>query len=237
MNQAGCPEDSLFTMKGLLMNKLQKIKKGELNCYPQEEELLLLLKNYQTVIHKKISSWRALDKWTQQQQELNADRLAKVWEYKKKIETEVSTLCKEAIKLTEELQAMPFLSLPPHLSCLLLTLKLNAYAIHSSSKLLPEAQKNEHIQRSLEIYNNALSLAQANLTPHHWLRLQLSLDIATVYTKNLKQSKTALDIANKAFDGAVHMMTDINSKSSDNYEAILIILQNLRDLIAQLNPH
>jgi len=135
---------------------------------------------------------------------------------------------------------MPFLSLPVHLSCHLLTLKLQAYSIYSLSKLLPnEAQmKHEHIQRSLEIYNSALNLAQANLTAHHWLRLQLSLDTATIYMKNLKQSKCALDIANKAFDGAVHMMTDINSKSNnDKYEDILIILQNLRDLIAQLNPH
>jgi len=132
---------------------------------------------------------------------------------------------------------MPFLSLPSHLSCLLLTLKLKAYAIYSLSKLLPEAQKNGSIQRSLEIYNSALSLAQAGLTAQHWLRLQLSLDTATIYMKHLKESNCALDIANRAFDGAVHMMNDINSKSTDNYEAILIILQNLRDLIAQLNPH
>jgi len=242
MNQVGFPEDSLVTIKGLLMNKLQKMKKGESNCYPQEEELLLLLKNYQTVIKKHISSWRALDKLAPPQPEplLNANRLAKVMEYRKKIETEVSTLCHAAISFTEELQTMPFLALPAHLSCHLLTLKLQAYSIYSLSKLLPnEAQmKHEHIQRSLEIYNSALNLAQANLTAHHWLRLQLSLDTATIYMKNLKQSKCALDIANKAFDGAVHMMTDINSKSNnDKYEDILIILQNLRDLIAQLNPH
>jgi len=89
------------------------------------------------------------------------------------------------------------------------------------------------IQKSVDIYNSALCLARDNLTPHHHLLLQLSLDTANIYVKHLKQFKIARDIANKTFDDAINTMSDINS-SSNTYEGALALLQKIRDLITKI---
>jgi len=140
-------------------------------------------------------------------------------------------LCNTGITLTEDLESIPSFSGP---SCLLLTLKLKGFSLLSLSKLQLDSQKQGYIQLSLDTYQRALNLAQENLIAHHWLCLQLSLDTATIYVKHFRHPKKALDIANKAFDGAIQVMTDINTKEQDNYTDALIILQKIRDFIAKL---
>jgi len=108
---------------------------------------------------------------------------------------------------------------------------MKAYAFYYLGKLDEDSKaKEQHMNSSLELYQLGLNLAQENLLAHHWLRLQLSLDVANVYIKYFKQQKIAFEIANKAFDAAIYMMTDINEKPDINYERVLVILQKMRDL-------
>jgi hypothetical protein len=230
MSLAGFPEDSLKMTRGLLINKTERITKGD-SCYPQEDEIALLLKTYQCVIRKKLSSWRSLEKWYQN--ELNTNRIGKVKEYIKKIESEITTLCNEAITFTDDIETQPFLNLKPNLNSRLLVQQLKASAFHYLGKIQPEPHRNEMIQKSVDIYNSALTLARDSLTPHHHLLLQLSLDTANIYVKHLKQFKLARDIANKTFDDAINTMSDINS-SPTTHEAALSLLQKIRDLIGKI---
>jgi len=107
---------------------------------------------------------------------------------------------------------------------------MKAYAFYSLGKLDEDSKGKEHMNSCLELYQLGLSLAQENLLANHWLRLQLSLDVANVYIKYFKQHKIAFEIANKAFDAAIYMMTDMNDKPGINYECVLVILQKMRDL-------
>jgi hypothetical protein len=230
MSLSGFPEDSLKMTRGLLTSKTEKIIKGD-SCYPQEDEIALYLKTFQCVIRKKLSSRRSLEKWYQN--ELNSPRIGKVKEYMKKIESEITTLCNEAITFADELETLPFLNLKPNLNSRLLVQQLKASSFRYLAKIQSDSNHNEMIQKSSDLYNSALCLARDNLTPHHHLLLQLSLDTANIYVKHLKQFKMARDIANKTFDDAINTMSDITSSPS-TYEGALSLLQKIRDLIGKI---
>jgi len=224
---SGFPEDSLKMTKGILTSKTERIIKGD-SCYPQEDELALFLKTFQCVIRKKLSSRRDLEKWSQN--ELNSPRIGKVKDYMKKIESEITTLSNEAITFTDELETLPFLNLKPNLNSRLIVQQLKASAFRYLAKIQSDS---EMIQKSLDLYNSALSLARDNLTPHHHLILQLSLDTANIYVKHLKQYKMARDLSNKTFDDAINTMSDITS-SPTTHEVTLSLLQKIRDLIGNI---
>jgi len=211
-------------LKGLLLLNWKKQEKGD--TFPKEDEILLLQTSFRRVSDKKVLSWKSLERLLKNEPKGSPNQ-EKIRTYITKIESEIAHLCNDAIRVSTQLlyhsQNGPVVSR-------LLAYKIQADYMRYLLKITPECQPSSKI---LELYKNAVALAEEKLSPCHHLSLQLALDLSTLYFKVLNQSTVAHQVASKAFDSAIKMMNDV-TQSGDKYSDSIVILQRIRDLITIL---
>jgi len=89
-----------------------------------------------------------------------------------------------------------------------------------------EDKRKEASQHSLEAYQKALEIAEAQLPTTNPIRLGLALNFSVFYFEILNEPQKACDLAKKAFDEAITKLDDL---TEDSYKDSTVIMQLLRD--------
>jgi tetratricopeptide (TPR) repeat protein len=177
------------------------------------EERNLFSVAYKNVIGARRASWRTLNVEDGKFDDLIAD-------YKKKVEIELSTICKEVLSLLEE--------------------KLNKNSGRTSESsvfylkmigdyyryLAEFAAADGNDKKAAQYYGQALDIAQTKLEPTDPIRLGLALNYSVCFYEILKDKKRACDLAKSAFDQAISKLDQL---SEESYKDSTLIMQLLRD--------
>jgi len=81
-------------------------------------------------------------------------------------------------------------------------------------------------QKAAQFYKSALTIAEAELTPTHPIRLGLALNYSVCYYEILKDKKKACELARDAFDKAISKLDQLDEAQ---YKDSTLIMQLLRD--------
>jgi len=176
------------------------------------EERNLFSVAYKNVIGARRASWRTLNVEDQKFDDLIAD-------YKKKIELELSSICKDVLNLLED-------KLLKHAS----TSESNVFylkMIGDYYRYLAEfASADGHDKKSAEYYGKAMDIAKDKLDPTDPIRLGLALNYSVCFYEILKDKKRACELAKSAFDLAISKLDQL---SEESYKDSTLIMQLLRD--------
>jgi len=188
----------------------------------------LLSVAYKNVVGAKRSSWRMLN--DEDQFDIKPEILEN---YKKQVETELETLCKEVLGLLEKLaeqnknriKSIEDEEKVAELNeCQIFYLKM----IGDYYRYLTEAFKTtgDYKQNCDKNYSDAMNLALEHLPATHPTRLGLALNYSVCHYEILEQPDKACELAKKAFDEAIEKLDSLNDSS---YKDSTLIMQLLRD--------
>jgi len=178
------------------------------------EERNLFSVAYKNVIGARRASWRTL----------NADVEGKyeelVTDYKRRVESELSVICKEVLGLLEE----KLLKSPAKTSeSSVFYLKM----IGDYYRYLAEfAAADGNDKKAAQFYAQAMDIAKDKLDPTDPIRLGLALNYSVCFYEILKDKKKACELAKSAFDQAISKLDQL---SEDSYKDSTLIMQLLRD--------
>jgi len=196
----------------------------------------LLSVAYKNVVGAKRSSWRMLS------DEEHFDIKPEILEsYKKQVETELETSCKDVLQLLQKLadqnkervEAETDEDTKAELyECQIFYLKM----IGDYYRYLTEAfRTNEEWKANCnKFYGLAMDLAKEHLSATHPTRLGLALNYSVCHYEILEQQKEACALAKAAFDEAIEKL---DSLSDSSYKDSTLIMQLLRDNLTIWNQN
>lgn len=89
--------------------------------------------------------------------------------------------------------------------------------------------RQEVVKASLDAYEDATDVANANLSCTHPIRLGLALNYSVFYYEIMNSPDRACQLAKRAFEDAV---SDVDNANDDSYKDSTLIMQLLRDNLA-----
>jgi 14-3-3 protein epsilon len=199
-------EDMCKFMRELV--KWTDAKKADLTV----EERNLLSVAYKNVIGARRASWRTLNV-----DERKDDAL--IVEYKKQVESELDTICKDVLDLLNTLVKNSTRRDESKVFYLKMTGDYYRY-------LAEFIGGKEFDHQAAKFYKDALDIAEGELTPTHPIRLGLALNYSVCYYEILKDKKKACELARDAFDKAISKLDQLDEAS---YKDSTLIMQLLRD--------
>ncbi|XP_019957534.1 14-3-3 protein eta-like [Paralichthys olivaceus] len=190
---------------------------AEMNEELQSEDRNLLSVAYKNVVGAKRSSWRVISDIEQKTEE---GKILEVTKYKKVIEEELNTTCKEVLDLLDN-HLIPK-AVEADSKVFFLKMKGDYY------RYLAEvaSDKTAIIESSKEAYKAALDISYEKMQSTNPIRLGLALNFSVFYYEIAKCPDSACDLARKAFDDAV---SQLDTVKDDSYKDSTLIMQLLRD--------
>jgi tetratricopeptide (TPR) repeat protein len=178
------------------------------------EERNLFSVAYKNVIGARRASWRTLNV------EVDGKYEELVIDYKRRVEAELGTICKEVLVLLEE----KLLKSPNKTSeSSVFYLKM----IGDYYRYLAEfATTDGNDKKAAQFYGQAMDIAKDKLDPTDPIRLGLALNYSVCFYEILKDKKKACELAKSAFDQAISKLDQL---SEDSYKDSTLIMQLLRD--------
>jgi len=183
------------------------------------EERNLLSVAYKNVIGSRRASWRVISSI---EQKGDADKLALIQNYKRKIESELESICADILLIIKE-NLIPNSEADEG--------KVFYYKMKGDyHRYLAEFQvgdsRKDSSANALEAYNNAFDVACKELPPTHPIRLGLALNFSVFYYEILNSPDRACHLAKQAFDDAI---AELDTLSEESYKDSTLIMQLLRD--------
>jgi 14-3-3 protein epsilon len=183
------------------------------------EERNLLSVAYKNVIGSRRASWRVISSI---EAKSDSEKTAMITSYKKKIETELETICADILKIIAT-QLIPN-SVGDEGKVFYYKMKGDYH------RYLAEFQASEVRNKSssdaLDAYQEASRIANKDLPPTHPIRLGLALNFSVFYYEILNSPDRACHIAKQAFDDAI---AELDTLSEESYKDSTLIMQLLRD--------
>jgi len=200
-------EDMCRVMRELV--KWTDTKKVDLTV----EERNLLSVAYKNVIGARRASWRTLNV-----DERKDDAL--IVEYKKQVEHELQTICKDVLDLLENILVKNNVKED---ESRVFYLKMTGDYFRYLSEFVTD---KGYDTQAAQFYKKALTIAESELTPTHPIRLGLALNYSVCYYEILKDKKKACELARDAFDKAISKLDQLDEAQ---YKDSTLIMQLLRD--------
>ncbi|CAM9278410.1 unnamed protein product [Ascophyllum nodosum] len=184
------------------------------------EERNLLSVAYKNVIGSRRASWRVIS--SIEGKDTVSDQLPLIRDYKSKIETELTDICDDILKIIES-ELIPNSTSEEG--------KVFYYKMKGDyHRYLAEFQSADERKTSasdaLDAYQSASKLANQDLPPTHPIRLGLALNFSVFYYEILNSPDNACDLAKAAFDDAI---AELDTLSEESYKDSTLIMQLLRD--------
>jgi len=183
------------------------------------EERNLLSVAYKNVIGARRAAWRTLN-----DNRIKDDIL--IIEYKKQVECELGSICKEILDLLEN-TLLKNCTKRDESKTFYLKMTGDYYRYLSEFILGKEYDK-----QAANFYNEARSISESELGPTHPIRLGLALSYAVNFYEILKDKKKACELARDAFDKAISNLDQLDEAS---YKDSTLIMQLLRDNLTLWN--
>ncbi|KAE8135288.1 14-3-3 domain-containing protein [Aspergillus pseudotamarii] len=187
------------------------------------EERNLLSVAYKNMVGPRRAAWRIVVSIEQNEViQGKYSGITLIQEYRRKIENELTMVCKGILD-TIHIHLIPSAK----------SVEAKAFFYKMSGdyhKYLTEfatgLRRKDSAQKSLEAYEAATEVAQADLHPTHPIRLGLALNFSVFYYETLNAPDRACHLAKKAFDDAI---AELDSLSEESYKDSTVIMQLLRD--------
>lgn len=191
----------------------------------------LLSVAYKNVVGARRSSWRIISS-IEQKGDHSEKKLAMVREYRKKIEVELDSICKEVLGLLDN-YLIPKGDPPTdeedqekHHEKMVFFLKMKGDYYRYLAEVAEAEQKDAIIKNSQEAYKQAFDISEKQMPPTHPIRLGLALNFSVFYYEILSTPEEACKLAKKAFDDAIAQLDNLKEES---YKDSTLIMQLLRD--------
>lgn len=195
-------------------------KVTELGEELSDEERNLLSVAYKNVVGARRSAWRVVSSIEQKTEDTDKQHMAE--EYRKKIETELKTICKDVLHLLDKFLIRT--SSPAESQVFYLKMKGDYYRY--LAEVATGDEKTSIIQKSQEGYQAAFDISKDNMQPTHPIRLGLALNFSVFYYEIQNSPEQACELAKKAFDDAI---AELDQLTEDSYKDSTLIMQLLRD--------
>eukprot|EP00871_Galdieria_phlegrea_P002641 jgi/Galph1/3378/GphlegSOOS_G2038.1 len=187
------------------------------------EERNLLSVAYKNIIGARRASWRIISSIEQKEESKgNQTHVLINKEYRKKIEDELSSICRDILSLLEN-------NLIPSAKSgesKVFYYKMKGDYYRYLSEFASEEDRKSSAETSLKAYNAATEIASAELGPTHPIRLGLALNFSVFYYEIMNSPDRACQLAKQAFDDAI---AELDSLSEESYKDSTLIMQLLRD--------
>ncbi|XP_076947939.1 14-3-3-like protein D [Bidens hawaiensis] len=186
------------------------------------EERNLLSVGYKNVVGSRRASWRILSSIEQKEESRgNEVNVKRIKEYRQKVETELSNICKDIMAVIDE-HLIPSSSAG---ESTVFYYKMKGDYYRYLAEFKSGNDKKEAADQSLKAYQLA-STAAEDLSPTHPIRLGLALNFSVFYYEIMNSPERACHLAKQAFDEAI---SELDSLSEESYKDSTLIMQLLRD--------
>lgn len=186
------------------------------------EERNLLSVAYKNSVGSRRTAWRALSSIEQKEEAKGSKNLGNLRTYKKKVEEELSNLCKDILDLLDQ-HLIPSSSSQEG-KVFFYKMKGDYYRYISefaSGEFHSKASEN-----ALSSYQAATNIAKKDLKTTHPIRLGLALNFSVFHYEVLNDPTKACNLAKDAFDDAI---SEIEHIEEDQYKDATTIMQLIRD--------
>ncbi|KAM1014188.1 hypothetical protein ACFX13_044866 [Malus domestica] len=187
------------------------------------EERNLLSVAYKNVIGSLRAAWRIVSSIEQKEEgRKNEEHVALVKEYRSKVESELSDVCANILKLLDS-------NLVPSASASeskVFYLKMKGDYHRYMAEFKSAEERKTAAEDTMLAYKAAQDIALADLSPTHPIRLGLALNFSVFYYEILNQSDKACSMAKQAFEEAI---AELDTLGEESYKDSTLIMQLLRD--------
>ncbi|XP_046728022.1 14-3-3 protein beta/alpha-1 [Silurus meridionalis] len=190
---------------------------GELS----NEERNLLSVAYKNVVGARRSSWRVISS-IEQKTESNEKKQQMAREYREKIESELTDICKDVLALLES-YLIPNATQP---ESQVFYLKMKGDYYRYLSEVASGECKKDTVDKSQHSYQSAFDISKSDMQPTHPIRLGLALNFSVFFYEIQNSPEKACNLAKTAFDEAI---AELDTLNEDSYKDSTLIMQLLRD--------
>ncbi|KAK9070593.1 hypothetical protein SSX86_010995 [Deinandra increscens subsp. villosa] len=203
-----------------MVDAMKKVAKLDIELTVEERNLLSV--GYKNVVGSRRASWRILSSIEQKEESRgNEVNVKRIKEYRQKVETELSNICKDIMTVIDE-HLIPSSSAGES-TVFYYKMKGDYYRYLAEFKFGND--KKEAADQSLKAYQLASTSAE-DLSPTHPIRLGLALNFSVFYYEIMNSPERACHLAKQAFDEAI---SELDSLSEESYKDSTLIMQLLRD--------
>eukprot|EP01115_Flamella_aegyptia_P014713 TRINITY_DN853_c0_g1_i1.p1 TRINITY_DN853_c0_g1~~TRINITY_DN853_c0_g1_i1.p1 ORF type:complete len:186 (-),score=86.92 TRINITY_DN853_c0_g1_i1:173-730(-) len=150
------------------------------------------------------------------------NHVAKIKEYRAKIELELSNICNDILNVLDK-HLIPTANTG---ESKVFYHKMKGDYLRYLAEFQSGNARKEAAEKSLIAYKAATDIANTGLPPTHPIRLGLALNFSVFYYEILNSPDRACQLAKQAFDDAI---AELDTLSEDSYKDSTLIMQLLRD--------
>eukprot|EP00871_Galdieria_phlegrea_P001237 jgi/Galph1/2113/GphlegSOOS_G805.1 len=199
------------------------IEVGENTSELSVEERNLLSVAYKNVIGSQRASWRIISSVEHKEEKKgNQAHVALCSEYRRRIEEELASTCRDVLSILEE----HLIPSAKSSESKVFYYKMKGDYCRYMAEFMNDEPRKEAAQNSLEAYKTASDIANVELPTTHPIRLGLALNFSVFYYEILDSPDRACQLAKKAFDDAI---AELDTLSEESYKDSTLIMQLLRD--------
>jgi len=201
---------------------MKKVAEGEGKELTVEERNLLSVA-YKNVIGARRASWRIVSSVKDKEESKgNEKHVAKILEYRTKIEKELSDICNDVIAILKDHLIPKAEGAESQVFYYKMVGDYHRYlAEFSTGESRSKAAKEAH-----EGYSKASEIAEKDCSPTNPIRLGLALNFSVFHYEVQNSPEKACALAKAAFDDAI---AELDTLSEDSYKDSTLIMQLLRD--------
>jgi 14-3-3 protein beta/theta/zeta len=201
-----------------MAESMKKVTEGSSTELTNEERNLLSVA-YKNVVGARRSSWRVISS-IEQKSEQSKQSIAT--EYRKAIETELTSICNDVLGLLND-HLIPS-ALQPEGKVFYLKMKGDYFRY--LAEVANQDDRVTNISDSQQAYEAAFDISKTEMAPTHPIRLGLALNFSVFYYEISNAPEKACQLAKQAFDDAIAELDTLNEES---YKDSTLIMQLLRD--------
>jgi len=196
---------------------------AKLNVELSVEERNLLSVAYKNVIGARRASWRIVSSIEQKEESKgNEAQVVKIKAYRQKIESELSGVCDDVLKVLDE----HLIKAAESGESKVFYYKMKGDYHRYLAEFASGDRRKDAANEAHEAYKQASEIAQTGLAPTHPIRLGLALNFSVFYYEILNSPDRACHLAKQAFDDAI---AELDTLSEESYKDSTLIMQLLRD--------
>jgi len=204
-----------------MVEEMKKVAQSNVELTVEERNLLSVA--YKNVIGARRASWRIISSIEQKEENKgNENHVARIKEYRTKIEKELAAICNDILKVLDEHLIPTATSGESKVFYYKMKGDYHRYLAEFASG----NGRKEAAEFSLIAYKSASDIAVTELAPTHPIRLGLALNFSVFYYEILNSPDRACQLAKQAFDDAI---AELDTLSEDSYKDSTLIMQLLRD--------
>eukprot|EP01087_Luapelamoeba_hula_P004018 TRINITY_DN13982_c0_g1_i1.p1 TRINITY_DN13982_c0_g1~~TRINITY_DN13982_c0_g1_i1.p1 ORF type:complete len:288 (+),score=72.27 TRINITY_DN13982_c0_g1_i1:102-866(+) len=198
-------------------------KVATLNTPLTVEERNLLSVAYKNVIGSRRASWRIVSSIEQKEESKgNEAHVKQIKAYRTKVEQELTDICNDIMTVLDK-------HLIPHAAdaeSKVFYFKMKGDYYRYLAEFATGDQRKEAAENAHKAYQEATTIATADLEATHPIRLGLALNYSVFNYEILNAPEKACSLAKTAFDDAI---SKLDTLSEDSYKDATLIMQLLRD--------